>query len=50
MQNGLANQYRMNYGYGELDFMGRILSPEELERKLKTGKTTKRNPDKAATP
>ncbi len=50
MQNGLANQYRLNCGYGELDFMGRILSPEELKRKLRKGKNTKKNPDKPARP
>ena len=49
-QNGLANQYRLNCGYGELDFMGRILSPDELKRKLSEGKNTKQNPAKADRP
>ena len=48
-QNGLANQYRLNCGYGELDFMGRILSPEELKRKLTEGRA-KENPEKADRP
>ena len=47
MQNGLANQYRLNCGYGELDFMGRILSPEELKRKLKKGQKHEEEPGQA---
>jgi DNA primase len=47
MQNGLANQYRLNSGYGELDFMGRILSPEELKRKLKKGQKHEEEPGQA---
>ena len=47
--NGMANQYRLASGYGELDFMRRILSPEELQAKLAAEETPK-NPDKVATP
>ena len=48
MQNGLANQYRLNCGYGDLDFMGRILRPDELEQKLTQSKKTKKNPERIA--
>ena len=33
-QSGLANQYRLNGTYSELDFLTRILTPEELAKKI----------------
>ena len=37
-QNGLANRYRINAGYGDLDYMGAILSPEALEKLIANDK------------
>ena len=33
-KNGLANQYRLSGTYSDLNFLGQILSPEELEKKI----------------
>jgi len=33
-QNGVASQYRLNGSYGELDFLSRILTPQELAARL----------------
>ena len=33
-QNGVASQYRLNGSYSELDFLSRILKPEELTERL----------------
>ncbi len=32
--NGLANQYRLSGTYSDLNFLGQILSPQELENKI----------------
>lgn len=37
-KNGLANQYRLNGNYSDLDFLNKILSPEDLRRRMKTKK------------
>jgi len=33
-KNGLANQYRLTGTYSDVNFLGQILSPEELEKKI----------------
>ena len=41
-QNGLANRYRINAGYGDLDYMRTILNPDELARRIEeANKNTK---------
>ena len=37
-QNGLANRYRINAGYGDLDYMRTILSPEDLAGRIDQAK------------
>jgi len=37
-KNGLANQYRLNGNYSDLDFLNKILSPEDLRRRMETNK------------
>lgn len=40
-KNGLANQYRLSCNYSDLDFLNKILTPEELKNRitnLKQGK------------
>ena len=37
-KNGLANQYRLDGGYSDLDFLTTILSPEELEKRIRASK------------
>jgi hypothetical protein len=37
-KNGLANQYRLNGNYSDLDFLNKILSPEDLRRRMETKK------------
>ena len=37
-QNGMANQYKLTGTYSDLDFLKKILSPEELQKKLKQKK------------
>jgi hypothetical protein len=39
VKNGLANQYRLNGNYSDLDFLNKILSPEDLQRRMETAKT-----------
>jgi hypothetical protein len=34
-KNGLANQYRLAMNYTDIDFINRILTPQELENKIK---------------
>jgi len=38
-KNGLANQYRLNGNYSDLDFLNKILSPEDLRKRMETMKT-----------
>ena len=45
-QNGLANRYRINAGYRDLDYMGAIVSPETLISLIKTTE----NPNPVNTP
>jgi len=33
-RNGLANQYKLSCNYSDLDFLNKILTPEELEKKI----------------
>ena len=33
-KNGLANKYRLNGNYSDVDFLNKILSPEELEKRI----------------
>ena len=33
-KNGLANKYRLNGNYSDIDFLNKILSPEELEKRI----------------
>jgi hypothetical protein len=35
-RNGVANQYRLNGSYSDIDFLHTILSPEELEKQIET--------------
>ena len=42
-QNGLANRYRINAGYGDLDYMRTILSPDELAHRMKKAKQNSRD-------
>jgi hypothetical protein len=37
-KNGMANQYRLSGNYSDLDFLNTILRPEDLQRKLASGK------------
>jgi len=37
-KNGLANQYRLNGNYSDLDFLNKIVSPEDLRRRMETKK------------
>jgi hypothetical protein len=38
-KNGLANQYRLNGNYSDLDFLNKILSPDDLRRRMEEKKT-----------
>ena len=40
-KNGLANQYRLSCNYSDLDFLNKILTPEELEKKINNQKQEK---------
>ncbi|MBT3276098.1 MAG: hypothetical protein HN368_23320, partial [Spirochaetales bacterium] len=40
-QNGMANQYRLAGGYTSLDLLHTILSPKDLEKKIRREKQTK---------
>ena len=40
-QNGMANQYRLTGGYTNLDLLHTILSPKDLEKKIRREKQTK---------
>ncbi len=33
-RNGLANQYKLSCNYNDLDFLNKILTPEELEKRI----------------
>jgi len=33
-KNGFANQYRLNCNYSDLDFLNKILTPEELKNRI----------------
>ncbi len=37
-KNGMANQYRLNGNYSDLDFLNKILSPEDLRRRIEAKK------------
>jgi len=34
VRNGLANQYKLSCNYSDLDFLNKILAPEELEKRI----------------
>jgi len=34
IKNGLANQYKLSCNYSDLDFLNKILTPEELEKRI----------------
>jgi len=38
VKNGLANQYRLNGSYSDLDFLNKIVSPEDLRKRMATTK------------
>jgi len=44
--NGLANQYKLSGNYSDLDFLTTILSPGELEKRIREAKENQ--PDRAA--
>ena len=44
-QNGMANQYRLAGGYTSLDLLHTILSPKDLEKKIRREKQTKIDPE-----
>jgi len=37
-RNGLANQYKLSCNYSDLDFLNKILTPEELEKRISNQK------------
>ena len=49
-QNGIANQYRLGSGYGDPDYMGKIVSPDELEKKTYRAENRIKNLNRANIP
>jgi len=40
-RNGLANQYKLSCNYSDLDFLNKILTPEELKNRITVKKNVK---------